>query len=182
MLQKPSAVPGAVYLSNTRVTQPPASQGCVHEKNDLWVLLLWKKTVFSKYLQHHKIQDTGLFSWTLSFLISFDDITSYILAGHANRALHLLKLQYFGRLIRRADSLEMTLMLGKIGGKGGDRRWDGWMAPLTQRTGIWANSRDPGGQRSLVCCSPRGLSKADMSEHLYPFRIDSLSELLCKNV
>ena len=28
-----------------------------------------------------------------------------------------LKLQYFGHLIRRADSLEKTLMLGRIGGK-----------------------------------------------------------------
>ena len=28
-----------------------------------------------------------------------------------------LKLQYFGRLMRRADSLEKTLMLGKIEGK-----------------------------------------------------------------
>ena len=28
-----------------------------------------------------------------------------------------LKLQYFGHLIRRADSLEMTLMLGGIGGR-----------------------------------------------------------------
>jgi len=28
-----------------------------------------------------------------------------------------LKLQYFGYLIRRADSFEKTLMLGKIGGK-----------------------------------------------------------------
>ena len=28
-----------------------------------------------------------------------------------------LKLQYFGHLIRRADSLEKTLMLGKIKGK-----------------------------------------------------------------
>ena len=28
-----------------------------------------------------------------------------------------LKLQYFGHLIRRADSLEMTLILGKIEGK-----------------------------------------------------------------
>ena len=27
-----------------------------------------------------------------------------------------LKLQYFGHLMRRADSLEKTLMLGKIGG------------------------------------------------------------------
>ena len=31
-----------------------------------------------------------------------------------------LKLQYFGQLIRRTDSLEKTLMLGKI--KGGSRR------------------------------------------------------------
>ena len=29
-----------------------------------------------------------------------------------------LKLQYFGHLIRRADSLEKTLMLGKIEGRG----------------------------------------------------------------
>ena len=28
-----------------------------------------------------------------------------------------LKLQYFGHLMRRADLLEMTLMLGKIGGR-----------------------------------------------------------------
>ena len=34
-----------------------------------------------------------------------------------------LKLQYFGHLIQRADSLEKTLMLGKIegGGEGGNR-------------------------------------------------------------
>ena len=38
-----------------------------------------------------------------------------------------LKLQYFGHLMRRADSLEKTLMLGEIGGRrrrGGKRmRW-----------------------------------------------------------
>ena len=33
----------------------------------------------------------------------------------------MLKLQYFGHLIRRADSLEKTLMLGKIEGK--RREW-----------------------------------------------------------
>ena len=45
-----------------------------------------------------------------------------------------LKLQYFGHLIRRTDSLEKTLMLGKIEGRRrrGDRGWDGWMASLTQ--------------------------------------------------
>ena len=33
-----------------------------------------------------------------------------------------LKLQYFGHLIRRADSFEKTLMLGKIEGRSGDDR------------------------------------------------------------
>ena len=38
-----------------------------------------------------------------------------------------LKLHYFGHLIQRADSLEKTLMLGKIDGKRrrGDRELDG---------------------------------------------------------
>ena len=31
----------------------------------------------------------------------------------------MLKLQYFGHLMRRVDSLEKTLMLGGIGGKKG---------------------------------------------------------------
>ena len=37
----------------------------------------------------------------------------------------LLKLQYFGHLMHRTDSLEKTLMLGKIEGEGGSREWDG---------------------------------------------------------
>ena len=43
-----------------------------------------------------------------------------------------LKLQYFGRLIQRTDSLEKTLMLGKIEG---GRRWGrqrlGWLDGIT---------------------------------------------------
>ena len=47
-----------------------------------------------------------------------------------------LKLQYFGYLIQRADSLEKTLILGKTEGKRrtGGRGRDGWMASLTQWT------------------------------------------------
>ena len=53
-----------------------------------------------------------------------------------------LKLQYFGHLMRRVDSLEKTLMLGGIGGRrrGDDRGWDGWMASPTQWTWVWVNS------------------------------------------
>ena len=48
----------------------------------------------------------------------------------------MLKLQYFGHLMQRTDSLKKTLMLGKkrAGGEGGDRGCDGWMASLTQQT------------------------------------------------
>ena len=54
----------------------------------------------------------------------------------------ILKLQYFGHLIRRADSLEKTLMLGmtEAGGEGGDRGWDVWVASPTGQTWVWVNS------------------------------------------
>ena len=53
-----------------------------------------------------------------------------------------LKLQSFGHLMRRVDSLEKTLMLGKIEGgeEGDDRGWDDWMALPTQWTWVWVNS------------------------------------------
>ena len=47
-----------------------------------------------------------------------------------------LKLQYFGYLMGRANSVEKILMLGKIEarGEGDDRGQDGWMALPTQWT------------------------------------------------
>ena len=53
-----------------------------------------------------------------------------------------LKLQYFGHLMWRTDSLEKTLMLGKIdaGGEGDNRGWDGWMESPTQWIWVWASS------------------------------------------
>ena len=52
-----------------------------------------------------------------------------------------LKLQYLGHLMWRADSLGKTLMLGKAGGEGYDRGWDGWMASPTQWVWVWVDSR-----------------------------------------
>ena len=53
-----------------------------------------------------------------------------------------LKLQSFGHLMRRADSLERPWCWERLkaGGEGDDRGWDGWMAPLTQWTWIWVDS------------------------------------------
>ena len=52
------------------------------------------------------------------------------------RLMLKLKLQYFGHLMRRADSLEETLMLGKIKGRRRGRQ----MALLIQWTWVWASS------------------------------------------
>ena len=75
-----------------------------------------------------------------------------------------LKLQYSGHLMRRTDSLEKTLMLGKIEG----RRRRGWqsMASLTQWTLVSASSGFGDGQRSLACCSPWGRKESDTTEWL----------------
>ena len=45
-----------------------------------------------------------------------------------------LKLQYFGHLMQRADSLEKTLMLGKIEGKRRGRQKLKWMDGITDST------------------------------------------------
>ena len=54
-----------------------------------------------------------------------------------------LKLQYFGYLMQRADSLEGPWCWERLkaGGEGDDRGWDGWMASLTQWTWVWESSR-----------------------------------------
>ena len=68
-----------------------------------------------------------------------------------------LKLQYFGHLMQRADSLEKTLTLGKVEGqeeKGmTEDEMVGWHHLLNghefeQALGVGD------GQRSLACCSP----------------------------
>ena len=71
----------------------------------------------------------------------------------------MLKLQYFGHLKQRANSLENTLMLEKIEGK----RRRGWQSMRWLGWHHWVNEHefeqtlgDSGGQGSLVFCSPWG--------------------------
>ena len=78
-----------------------------------------------------------------------------------------LKLQYFGHLMQRSDSLEKAQMLGKIESRRrGDRGWDGWMASPTRWTWIWASPGVGDRQGSLGCFSPWSCKELDRSEWL----------------
>ena len=75
-----------------------------------------------------------------------------------------LKLQYFGHLMQTADSLEKTLMLGKIEGKRRSRqrrlRWsDGINGHEFEQT-----LEDSEGQGSLECCNPWGHKESDTTD------------------
>ena len=65
---------------------------------------------------------------------------SWIFIGRTDMKL---KLQYFGHLMQRTDSLEKTLMLGKTEGRRrrGRQRMRWLDASLTRWTWVWANSR-----------------------------------------
>ena len=67
-----------------------------------------------------------------------------------------LKLQYFGHLMQRTDSLEKTLMLGNIeGGRRGQQRMR-WLDGISGLNGHEFEQAPGGGdgQGSLVCYNP----------------------------
>ena len=53
-----------------------------------------------------------------------------------------LKVQYFGHLMRRAESLERPWCWERLKAEGEEdnRGWDGWMASSTQWTPVWVSS------------------------------------------
>ena len=67
-----------------------------------------------------------------------------------------LKLQYFGHLMRRVDSLEKSLMLGRIGGRGRrGRQRIRWLHGITDSMDMSLSKLQKSeGQGSLVSCCP----------------------------
>ena len=75
-----------------------------------------------------------------------------------------LKLQYFGHLMERADSLEKTLMLGKSEGRRTRGMTEDEMVRWHHRLKLEKSPGDGEGQGSLACCSPWGCKELDMTE------------------
>ena len=76
----------------------------------------------------------------------------------------MLKHQYFDHQMRRANSLEKILMLGKMDGKrrSGQKRRR-WLDSITNSTDmnlskLWEVGEE---RESLVCCSPQGHGESD---------------------
>ena len=103
-----------------------------------------------KKAEHWRIDAFGLWCWRRLLRVpwtarkSNQSILKEISPRCSLEGLMLrLKLQYFGYLMQRVDSLEKTLMLGGIGGRRrrGQQRIDGWMASPTRWIWVWVNSR-----------------------------------------
>ena len=103
-----------------------------------------------KKAKHWRIDAFDLWCWRILLRVpwaarrSNQSILKEISPGCSLEGMMMLKLklQYFGHLMWRVDSLEKTLMLGGIGGRRrrDDRAWDGWMASRTRWTCVWVDS------------------------------------------
>ena len=98
---------------------------------------------------------------------SNQSILREILPGISLEGMMLkLKLQYFGHLLRRVDSLEKTLMLEGIEGrrKRGRQRMR-WLDGITNSMDM-SLSEDDDGQGGLACCDSWDRKESDMTERL----------------
>ena len=128
-----------------------------------------------KKAKHRRINVFELWCWSRLLRVpwtarrSNQSILKEISPTYSLEGLMLkLKLQYFGHLIRRTDSLEKTLMLGKIEGRrrrGWQKmRWLDGISNLMDKSlsKLWEGD----GQGSLACCSLWGGKESDMTEQL----------------
>ena len=104
------------------VNKGPTSQDYGFSRSHVW---MWEWTI--KKPEHQRTDAFELWCWRRPLRVpwtarrSNQSILKEISAGCSLEGLVLkLKLQYFGHLMQRADSLEKTLMLGKI--EGGNRK------------------------------------------------------------
>ena len=128
-----------------------------------------------KKAEHWRIDALELWCWRRLLRVpwtarrSNQSIVKEISPGISLEGMMLkLKLQYFGHLVWRVDSLERTMMLGGIGGRTRRGRQDemaGWHHWLDGRESEWT-LRVGDGQGGLACCDSWGHKESDTTEQL----------------
>ena len=120
------------------------SQGCCLSSGHVW---MWELDHKAGWI----IEALKLWCWRIFLRVpltarrSNQSIVKEVNPEYSLEGLMLkLKLQYVGHLVRIANLLEKTLMLGKMEGKGeeGNKRWDGWMAMDMSLTKLWEMVKD----------------------------------------
>ena len=120
----------------------PSSQSYGFSRSHVWMWELDYKG------EHQRIDAFELWCWRRLLRVpstarkSNQSVLKEINPQYSSEGLMLkLKLQYFGHLMQRADSLKRPWCWEglRAEGEGYDRGRDGWLASPTQRTWVWAN-------------------------------------------
>ena len=122
-----------------------------------------KRLPFVKSSDHNSCIPRGRVPWTARR--SSQSILKEIDPECSLEGLMLkVTLQYFGHLMRRANILEKTLMLGKTEGRRrrGRQRMR-WLDGIINGHEFEHTPGDSEGQRSLACCSPWHRKESDMT-------------------
>ena len=136
------------------------------------VMYGWKSWTIKK-AEHWKIDAFELWCWRRLLRVPFTarwsnlSILKEINPEYSLEGLMLkLKLQFFDRVMQRADSLEKTLMLGKIEGKRRGQERMRWLVGRHHQLNGYEFEHTLGdgeGQGSLVCCNPLDYKEWNMT-------------------
>ena len=153
------------------VNKGPSSQGYDFSSGHVW---MWELDCEESWAPKNWCFWTVVLEKTLESPLTLrrsnQSLLKEVSPEHSLEGLMLkLKLQYFGHLMQRVDSLEKTLMLGGIWGqkeKGTtEDEMTGWHHWLDAHEFGWT----PGvgdGQGGLACCDSWGCKESDMTERL----------------